>query len=126
MYLNSQDLKQKLHDTLSSLPSYDRCSLLDYPAYPNLGDHLIWIGSFLWLTRVYNTQIEYAASITSFSKAALEKQSKSNDPIFLNGGGNLGDLWPDCQKFREYIITTYQQRPIIILPQTIYFKAIVS
>lgn len=43
-------------------------------------------------------------------------------PILLSGGGNFGDVWPHYQMFREKIIKTYPNHPIVILPQTIYFK----
>ena len=42
---------------------------------------------------------------------------------FLNGGGNLGDLYGLHQKFREKIISKYLNNKIIILPQTIYFES---
>lgn len=50
----------------------------------------------------------------------MEKQI-GKAPIFFHGGGSLGDIWPRHQKFREKIILRYQDRPVIILPQSIYF-----
>ncbi len=31
----------------------------------------------------------------------------SGGPIFLQGGGNLGDLWPNHQAFRERVAAAF-------------------
>ena len=116
-----QDIKNDLHQALANIPNFKNCALLDYPNYPNIGDHLIWLGSVLYLKNVLKTKISYTACPKSFSDVVMDKKIGVM-PIFLNGGGNLGDLWPGCQDFREKIIKQYKDRPIIILPQTIYFS----
>ncbi len=116
-----RELKQSLHDCLRPMEAYSECVFLDYPDYLNLGDHLIWLGSIFYLRNTLNLKINYCASKENFSD--LEMETKSNQsPIFFNGGGNLGDLWSEFQEFREYIIEKYKDRPIVILPQSIYFK----
>ena len=42
--------------------------------------------------------------------------------IFIHGGGNFGDLWPEHQQFREMILQRYPDRPVIQLPQSIHFQ----
>lgn len=115
-----QQCLSKALGQIDSLKGFETCALLDYPDYLNLGDRAIWIGSILALTDVLNLKINYAASVSNFSKLDLDK-AVGKAPIFLNGGGNLGDLWPKCQDFRETIISQYRDRPIVILPQSIYF-----
>jgi exopolysaccharide biosynthesis predicted pyruvyltransferase EpsI len=114
------NLTEILHQSLGRLKDFERCAFLDYPDYTNIGDHLIWIGSVFYITEKIKAKISYASSINNFSGAILEKQI-GKAPILLNGGGNLGDLWPKYQAFREYIISHYRDRPVIILPQSIYF-----
>jgi exopolysaccharide biosynthesis predicted pyruvyltransferase EpsI len=114
-------IKELLHQACGNLESFEQCALLDYPDYFNIGDHLIWLGTVFYLTDVLKTKINYTASIKDFSGELME-QKVGKSPIFLNGGGNLGDLWLPYQQFREYIISHYQDRPVIILPQTIYFE----
>lgn len=116
----SENLKEVLHKALGKLGAFEQCALLDYPSYTNIGDSLIWVGEVFYLTDVLKAKINYAASVDNFSGAEMEKQV-GKAPILLQGGGNLGDLWPKFQKFREHIISKYQDRPIIILPQSIYF-----
>jgi pyruvyl transferase EpsO len=116
-----QELKQTLHSALGNLDTFDSCIYLDYPDYPNIGDHLISLGAIYYLTNVAHTKINYIASYRNFSPENVDKNN-SKQPIFFHGGGSLGDLWYSHQKFRESIISQYTDRPIIILPQTIYFK----
>ncbi len=113
-------LKNILHKALGSLKAFEQCALLDYPNYPNIGDHLIWLGEVFYLTDVLKAKINYATSADNFSEIQMEKRI-GKSPILLQGGGNLGDIWDKHQNFREYIISRYQDRQIIILPQTIYF-----
>jgi exopolysaccharide biosynthesis predicted pyruvyltransferase EpsI len=115
------ELKQELHTSLSSLEHYPCCALLDYPDHLNIGDSLIWLGTVHYLTDIANTKIGYAASRQNFCPIEMEKQI-GDAPIFLHGGGNFGDLWPEHQLFRERIISSYHDRPIVMLPQAIQFQ----
>lgn len=119
-HATAECLKRSLHQALGQLEAFDRCVLLDYPDYLNLGDHLIWLGSVFYLSNTLKSRIVYASSVNTFSASDMEKQI-GDAPILLNGGGNLGDLWMPCQRFREHIISQYHDRPIVILPQSIYF-----
>ncbi len=118
---NDIAIKQSLHKSLNSLGKFEKCALLQYPRHINIGDHLIWLGTVLYLTNVLKTKIAYAASSEEFSQAEMDKQI-GDYPIILHGGGNLGDLWYGHQKFREYVISQNHHRPIIVMPQTIYFQ----
>jgi exopolysaccharide biosynthesis predicted pyruvyltransferase EpsI len=117
-------LKQLLHESLNqalgSLKTFQQCALLSYPDHYNIGDHLIWIGNVFYLNDVLGLKIKYAASIESFSREEME-QRVGNAPVFLHGGGNLGDLWSYYQNFYEKIISAYHDRPVILLPQSIRF-----
>jgi exopolysaccharide biosynthesis predicted pyruvyltransferase EpsI len=115
-----KQIKEQLHQTLGGLGNYKQYALLDYPNHSNLGDHLIWLGELFYIAHVLKAKIGYASDLKNFSGEVMEKQI-GKAPILLHGGGNLGDLWTAYQKFRERIISTYVDRPIFILPQTLYF-----
>jgi exopolysaccharide biosynthesis predicted pyruvyltransferase EpsI len=118
-----ENIKETLYKGLEKIGSFDQCSLLNYPDYLNIGDHLIWLGTVFYLTDVLKTKIKYtAAGSEDFSEEVMEKQV-GKAPIILQGGGNLGDLWSNHQKFREQIISKYRDRPIVIMPQSIYFES---
>jgi pyruvyl transferase EpsO len=118
-----EDVTTSLHQALEKIGTFEECALLDYPAYPNIGDNLIWLGTIFYLTDVLKTKIKYASSISDFSETLLERKI-GKSPILLQGGGNFGDLWPRFQLFREQIISKYRDRQIVIMPQSIYFSNI--
>lgn len=119
--ISLQKIKDRLHSSLSVLKAFPECVLLDYPCHLNIGDHAIGIGEALFLNSVAGTKIQYLASIDTFSEHRMKAHGK-DAPIFFHGGGNLGDLWPRYQRFREQIISRYTDRPIVVFPQTIYFR----
>lgn len=114
-------IKAVLHNQLGKITPFTECALLDYPLYPNIGDHLIWLGTLFYLTDILKAKINYTASVQGFCASAMEKKN-GKAPILVQGGGNFGDLYPIHQKFREEIVDRYCDRPVIILPQSIYFK----
>jgi exopolysaccharide biosynthesis predicted pyruvyltransferase EpsI len=95
--------------------------LLNYPNHLNIGDHLIWTGTLLYLNTVAELPIKYIASPQTFATEKMDKKDPQA-PILLLGGGNIGDIYPDRQKFTQDIVKQYPKRQIFILPQTIYFK----
>ena len=116
------DIKHELHQSLSQLPDFSECILLDYPDNRNAGDSFIWLGNVLYLSGVAKSKIIYSSASSDFDQSILDKKIKAEHPIFLNGGGNFGDTWPRHQSFREKIIEIYPDNPIVILPQTIFFR----
>ncbi|ABA20469.1 Polysaccharide pyruvyl transferase [Trichormus variabilis ATCC 29413] len=118
-----ETIKNYLHEALGKIEPFEQCILLDYPDHANIGDNLIWLGELLYLHNTRQSQITYNASVENFSVQEMDKcKSSCEIPIFLHGGGNLGDLWLKFQNFREYIISEYKENPIIIFPQSIYFQ----
>jgi pyruvyl transferase EpsO len=124
MDISSPDkIRDILHKNLGEIGKFEQCALLDYPDNRNPGDQAIWLGNILYLTDVLKVKINYASSPADFSEAEMEKRI-GKAPILLHGGGNLGDIWSYHQKFRERIIANYSDRPIFILPQSIYFESL--
>lgn len=96
-------------------------ALLDTPRHRNLGDSLIWHGEVAYLTRL-GYRITYQADIGRFSRADLDRCVSASAVLLLHGGGNMGDLYPAYEEFRQEIITTYCERKIVVLPQSIHFS----
>jgi len=102
------------------VPRRSKCALLDFPNHGNVGDNAIWLGERAFL-RSIDAAVVYTADIATYSKAKLVKRL-GGGVLFLHGGGNLGDVWPYHQRFREEIIAEFPDAQIIQLPQTIHFK----
>ena len=97
---------------------------LDAPAYGNLGDqaiayaickfcHNVFPGAQFFEFQEYNV-IQYLSWLKSTIKAG--------DLIVLQGGGNLGNLYPRYEFVRRTIIKSFPHNRIVVFPQSVYFS----
>lgn len=115
------ELRKRAETALRSLVSPgEACALLDFPNHGNVGDSAIWLGTRALLERV-GTPVAYASDCLTLDPDRLRKLV-GDGPILLQGGGNLGDLWPPFQLFREHVIETFPRQRIVLLPQAIHFE----
>ena len=115
-------LQDAIEGTLGPLlEGESTCALLDFPSYPNVGDSAIWAGEVTYL-RSRGIQITYQCDWRHYSRERLQRALRRGGVILLQGGGNLGDLYPHHQDFRERVVRDFPASRIIILPQTIYFR----
>jgi pyruvyl transferase EpsO len=131
-------LKQRLGRIAEVMPPTRPVIYLDYPVHDNVGDLLIHQGADAFLED-YGYNVLGRFSIHDFCRTQqvgeplvvfkpsvrdLDNLIKRNDcGLALHGGGNLGDLWPHFQMFREMLITRYHDIPIVILPQSVHFES---
>jgi pyruvyl transferase EpsO len=108
-------------DRLGHLGEFDQCALVDYPLHANPGDHMLFLAALLWLSHQCDPRRIYLAHRLNFSKDAVRRRV-GGGPIFCLGGGNLGDLWPKPQRFRETVIRACPEQPVVLLPQCLYFR----
>ena len=114
-------LREVIRQALAPLlPRGERVALIDFPNHANAGDSAIWVGELAFL-REAACEVVNACDLRSYSRGRLASQLKSGT-ILLHGGGNLGDLYPKHQAFRERVIGDFPDKRIILLPQTIYFQ----
>ena len=112
-----QQTLEVLRDVLGSAPR--DVVYLDAPTYRNFGDSMIWEGAHRSL-RTLGHRIRYVSDARRFRDVDL-RRAPSNATIILQGGGNLGDLWPAHEEFRRHIARTYPSRRMILMPQTVHF-----
>ena len=67
------EIKQRLYQSLANIGDIQECALLDYPDYPNIGDHLIWLGRLFYFSNITKTKIQYPASLQSFNAEIMNK-----------------------------------------------------
>jgi exopolysaccharide biosynthesis predicted pyruvyltransferase EpsI len=113
-------LRSCIYRTLDPLVSNvsDFC-VLDFPNHPNVGDSAIWGGEMSYFSS-RGLAPKYVCTKDDIDWAAVDRLS---GPIFLHGGGNFGDVWPDHQAFREDVLNRFPHRDVIQLPQTVYFSS---
>lgn len=96
-------------------------ALLDFPNHSNVGDAAIWLGELAYFRTLSGARIRYTCDYKTYDPEALRRLMPVGT-IVLHGGGNLGDLWPHLQHFREKVIQDFPDYPIIQFPQTIFFQ----
>lgn len=118
-----EELRRTTRDTLQGLLAGGprEVVFLDAPTYRNFGDSLIWEGSLQYL-RDLGYSVVYTADIRRFRDEDLRKVP-GDAPLILQGGGNLGDLWPTCEEFRRHIVQSHPRRRIVVMPQSIHFDS---
>jgi pyruvyl transferase EpsO len=117
-----ESLARRLRQTLDPLIPVDRpVALLDFPLTPNVGDNMIWLGAEAALA-ARGIRPRYVCGIRTYARAELARQL-GDGTILLSGGGNLGDLYPPHQEFRERVIRDFPGNPIVQLPQTVHFDS---
>lgn len=111
-----KELREIISVSLSSLIS-KRCILVDAPYYHNIGDVLIWEGEMSFL-RSMNVDVSYICSYETCVFPIIDESTT----ILFQGGGNIGDIYPEHVNFLLKIIKAYPNNKIIIFPQTVYYK----
>lgn len=103
------------------LAPQQRYALVEFPDYDNIGDSLIWLGALRTLRYISGNYPSYVTTTTDYDPRELEAACPEG-PIFLQGGGNWGDLYPGFQLFRERLLADLPHRKFVQLPQSIHFE----
>lgn len=100
--------------------------LIGTPEYGNLGDQIIAVAELEWLKKYYPD-----CEIKEFTHETLMKdkncrmllsQIGKNDLIFLQGGGNLNDLYLNCEGIRRRVISACPENKIVLFQQSVFFS----
>jgi PST family polysaccharide transporter len=120
-HIDSQ--KDLLRDAVAGLlyPGQDY-ALVGFPNYANVGDSAIWLGARALLEEVTGRPPAYVSTTRDFDATTFLRAVPSG-PIIIKGGGNVGDIWPWQQDFRERLLAGFPDRQIIQLPQSIKFNS---
>lgn len=107
-----------------SIRAKRRIFLIGTPWYGNLGDQAITLGEEYSLRKTYpdRTIISIPTAIF-YSKLAkaFGLGIKTDDVIFIQGGGNLGSLYLNEEQMHRDVIRKYAENQIIMMPVSIFF-----
>ena len=99
---------------------FQRYGLLDFPHHRNVGDSAIWLGEVQMLRQIHGQGPAYVSN-ARFSPDEPDRFVQDGI-IYLHGGGNLGDIWPAHQLYRESILARYPRHRIVLLPQSLHYR----
>lgn len=97
--------------------------LIFTPEHANLGDHAI---AYAEKKMLVSMQIDYY-EITGLQLYKLNKyrflKVLNGTTLVINGGGNLGTLWPEIEEMNRCIISRCKKSTICIMPNSIYYES---
>lgn len=97
--------------------------IIGSPNYGNMGDVAITWSTIKLLEQLYPDDNVFDITMDEFPYEidAIFHLLKSQDVIILQGGGNLGNMYPDDEMIRRYVISRFRNNRLIIFPQSVYF-----
>lgn len=102
----------------------DRIWFLDAPEYGNLGDQAIAYAIQRFCTDNFPERelLEFQEDSVLQYLGWLKKNIDPSDVIILQGGGNLGNIYPRYEYIRRNIVRDFPNNKIIIFPQSVSFS----
>ena len=98
--------------------------LLMEPEYGNLGDQAIAYASEILISDKFPeyTLITVSEKNTCLHINSIRKVCSEDDLIFLQGGGNMGSLYPYIERMRRFCIRKFDKYRVVSLPTSIYYE----
>lgn len=113
-------LRQTLLASIQQVvPRGARVALVGYPRHTNVGDSAIWLGERR-LFRQIGAKMVYFAELDYYSRDMM-RRALGDGIVVIHGGGNIGDLWPNQEAFRERVMADFPDNAIVQMPQSIHF-----
>lgn len=115
------DLRDVAQDVLGDvLRGVGTVALVNFPNHGNPGDPGIWLGTRALLRRL-GVRVGYASAPWDLDLTTL-RRAVGDAPVLINGGGNVGDLYPRQHSARLTVLRHLRDNPVVQLPQSIHFR----
>lgn len=120
-------LRDRLRDFENGCHSGD-IVLIGTPLHENLGDHLITLGvrEFISSSCPNKNVIEIPLEAYRVFWRSLKRGMAKDNIILINGGGWMGDVYPEDEAVIWHVAKNFPENKIVILPQTIFYNDIKS
>ena len=95
------------------------------PEHGNLGDQAIVAAEIQYLNKIGIAQeaiVEIPESYYYNCKKLVKQYLCREDVIIINGGGNLGTLWENCDDIISDIVESFSNYKIICFPESCYYS----
>lgn len=109
---------------LNSINYKNKVWILDACDHYNLGDQAILMAELDFLKDNFKEYEIISVGLNKYDRyiCDIKRIVKTNDIIFLHGGGNFGNYYRNAERIRRNIIETFPSNKIVLFPQTIYFS----
>ena len=93
------------------------------PTYGNVGDQAIEIATTEYLKYYFKSHVVIKVHLEDIymEMSAIQNVLSKEDFIVLQGGGNFGDLYLECEKARRFIVKINPTVKIVSFPSTITY-----
>lgn len=118
--------KSKPKSLMTSLEGHNkRIFYLMLPTHGNLGDQAIALATKKMLKDQFADYeiLTFNDEDTYKAIGLMKKYINNKDIIFLHGGGNIGDIYPDAERERYSVIKNFKKNKIVVMTQTSTFSA---
>lgn len=97
--------------------------LFGSPIHGNLGDHAISCAERAFIENQFPNCgiIEISSLSYLYAPNEYQKVIHTDDVLLITGGGFLGDLWENEDRFVKTIIQAFPNNSVIIMPQSVFF-----
>lgn len=115
---------KKILDTVKNKGTNPKIYIFGTPEHGNLGDHAIIISQVDFLKKHFPKieVIEVPFKFIRYYLSEIKELINSKDIVAIMGGGYLGSVWPENEKFVRSIIKNFPDNKVIMFPQTAYYE----
>lgn len=101
-----------------------KCLFLGTPTHKNMGDHAIVYAQYKFIKDHFDNADIFEMSRLEYEtyKVIVKLLTPKGRLIVVDGGGNLGTLWPVEDNCIRDIIGRFKNNPILVFPQTAYYE----
>ena len=92
------------------------------PEHGNLGDHAIAKAAGKMLASAGISYMEISTDWLCALRRLNCLDIFDGNRIFINGGGNIGTLWPEVEQMMQDVVRNNPNSPIVILPNTAVYE----
>ena len=109
---------------INDLRQRKKAIMLATAEHQNIGDSAITLAEQQLLSSQFPDYYQVEISTYEFARkeAYLHAIVDPQDILFLNGGGNIGDVYPEEEQFHQTIVEQFPNNRIVVFPQTISFR----
>lgn len=96
--------------------------LLGSVEHMNYGDQAINLAETCFFSKNGIRVIEIPESYLEDSFDLLKKYVRDDDVFYFHGGGNMGDVWPMQERWRQKVMQLFPTNRLVFLPQSVNYS----